>query len=71
MNFVLVIFSLALLAGCQSTRKFVHDHPVVSGIGGVLTAGSIAAAANQHSHKREHDVGIPSNPCVEAPQACR
>jgi len=48
----LVIAVLALLAGCASTRQFAREHPVATGIGVALLAGSIAASAN---HGDRHD----------------
>jgi hypothetical protein len=34
------------VAGCESTRQFAHEHPVVTGVGLAVLAGSIAASAN-------------------------
>lgn len=59
---LLLLLSI-LLAGCASTREFANRHPVATGIGVALVAGSIAVAAQNHGDHRD-----PQEPSVVGPK---
>lgn len=49
----LLILAICLLAtGCANTRQFAREHPVATGFGIALLAGSIAASANHGDPKQ-------------------
>jgi hypothetical protein len=49
----LAILGCLLLAGCQSMRDFAHEHPVATGFGAAILAGSIAASLNRDSNEQQ------------------
>jgi len=70
----LCILACLLLAGCESTRQFAHEHPVVTGVGLAVLAGSIAASANHgDSNKPATTAAIGPGPtCTPQPNgSCR
>lgn len=73
----LLTLSLCLLAtGCASTREFAHEHPVVTGFGIAILAGSIAASANHGDSNKPPvtgaAIGDPNMPCTPQPNgSCR
>lgn len=66
---------LCLLAGCESTRDFAKRHPVASGIGVALIAGSIAASASHSGGRNDPQtaaLNVPTTPCTPQPNgSCR
>lgn len=70
-----LILALCMLAtGCESTRQFAHEHPVATGFGIALLAGSIAASANHgDSNKPATGAAIGPGPsCTPQPNgSCR
>lgn len=70
-----LILLCCLLAGCASTRQFAHDHPVVTGVGLAVLAGSIAASANHGDSNRQPQTGGAIGPgpsCTPQPNgSCR
>jgi hypothetical protein len=71
----LALFACLLLAGCESTRQFAHDHPVATGVGLAVLAGSIAASANHGSNQQQPAQGGAIGPgpsCTPQPNgSCR
>ena len=70
----LALLACLLLAGCESTRQFVHEHPIATGVGLAVLAGSIAANANHgDSNKSAQGAAIGPGPsCTPQPNgSCR
>jgi len=72
---ILILALCFLAAGCESTRQFAHEHPVATGVGIALLAGSIAASANHGDSNKpatNSAIGAPSMPCSPQPNgSCR
>lgn len=69
-----LVLLVCLLAGCASTREFASRHPVATGIGVALVAGSIAASAHHGDRNTATDGTIASGklPCSPQPNgSCR
>lgn len=72
MKYLLVL--CCLLVGCVSTRQFAHEHPVVTGFGLAVLAGSIAASSSHgDSNKPATAAAIGPGPsCTPQPNgSCR
>jgi hypothetical protein len=70
----LLVLACLVLSGCETTRNFTHDHPVVTGVGLAVLAGSIAASANHgDSNKPQTGAAIGPGPsCYPQPNgSCR
>lgn len=72
-----LLLSICLFAtGCASTREFAREHPVATGFGIALLAGSIAASANHGDSNKQPAtsaaIGSPNMPCTPQPNgSCR
>lgn len=74
MKIGLLFLASYLLAGCESTRRFAHEHPVVTGVGIAILAGSIVASVhNGESKKAATNTAIgPAPSCTPQPNGtCR
>jgi xanthine/uracil permease len=70
-----LVLLVCLLSGCASTREFASRHPVVTGIGVALVAGSIAASTHHGDGNNAATggaIGSGQLPCTPQPNgACR
>lgn len=72
----LALLLCCLLAGCESTRQFAHDHPVATGLGLSVLATSIAMSANHGGSNQQPTTaavtGPAAPPCTMQPNgSCR